>query len=186
MKLCMTNFEVNDALETLTLLVDTREQQTDAFKSRMRAVDLPYIRQKMSFGDYSARCTVDGKELDFSDSFAIERKMSLDEICQCYTSGRDRFTREFERAKEAGAKMYLLIENGSWEKALDGKYRSRMLPKAFFASLTAWLARYDCQIIFCEVETSGRMIREIVYREVKERLEDGRFEKCLITAATAS
>ena len=39
------------------------------------------------------------------------------------------------------------------------------------ASLTAWLARYNCQIIFCEPATTGKLIREVLYRELKERLE---------------
>ena len=60
----------------------------------------------------------------------IERKMNLDEICQCYCKQRGRFTREFERAQSAGAKMYLLIENADWEKAYSGDYRSQMAPSA--------------------------------------------------------
>lgn len=36
---------------------------------------------------------------------------------------------------------------------------------------TTWLARYDCQVIFCQPRTTARLLREIVYREVKERLE---------------
>ena len=156
----------------MVLLVDTREQDTLFFRRRMKELGLPYIRKKLDFGDYSAKCVTDeGEELDFSGSVAIERKMSLDELCLCYTKGRQRFQREFERAKEAGAKLYLLVENSSWEKALAGDYRSRMNPRAFLASLLAWLARYDCQLIFCEARTSGRLMREILYREIKERLE---------------
>lgn len=102
--------------------------------------------------------------------------MSLDELCQCYTRGRRRFQDEFLRAKNAGAKLYLLVENGSWEKAIKGEYRTRMSPAAFFASLTAWLARYDCQVLFCQPETTGRLMKEILYREVKERLERGDFD----------
>lgn len=79
--------------------------------------------------------------------------------------------REFERAANAGAKIYLLVEGASWEDAFAGKYRSKMDPKAFIASLTAWLARYNCQLLFCKSDTSGRLIREILYRETKERLE---------------
>jgi len=173
----MTPFEISGALETLTLLVDTREQDTLYFRRRMKQTGIPYIRRKLEFGDYSAACVLeDGQELDFSGSVAIERKMSLDELCQCYTKGRKRFEREFLRAKEAGAKLYLLIEGGSWEKALLGDYRSRMAPNAFVASLTAWLARYDCQVIFCDAGSTARIIREILYREVKERLERGDFD----------
>ena len=168
----MTPFEVKEALESLVLLVDTREQDTIFFRRRMKEAEIPYIRQKLDFGDYSVKCTTDdGKELDFSGSIAIERKMSLDELCQCYTRERPRFQREFERAKEVGAKIYLLVENGTWEKAIEGKYRSQMKPKAFLGSLLAWLARYNCQVIFCEARSSGKLIHEILYREVKERLE---------------
>lgn len=168
----MNPYEVKKALERITVLVDTREQPTSRFQRRMKEIGFPYIRRKLDFGDYSALCTLeDGTELDLSGSLAIERKMSIDELCGCFCYSRGRFEREFLRAKQAGARMYLLIENGTWEKALAGDYRSKMSPNAFVASLTAWLARYDCQLLFCEPRTTGRLIREILYRELKERLE---------------
>lgn len=164
--------EIKAALNTAVILCDTREQPTERFKRRMEEIGLPYRRQKLDFGDYSIACLLDdGTELDLSRSVSIERKMSLDEICSCFCQSRSRFEREFLRAKEAGAKIYLLIENGSWEKAYSGYYSSRMTPASFIASLTAWLARYNCQIIFCEPETTGKLIRELLYRELKERLE---------------
>lgn len=168
----MTPFEVSEALEHLTLLVDTREQDTLSFRRRMKEAGIPWERRKLDFGDYSMKVELeDGNEVDFSPAVAIERKRSLDELCQCYGRGRKRFQREFLRAKKAGAKLYLLIENGSWEKALSGEYRSRMQPQALTASLTAWLARYDCQVLFCQAKSTPRLIREIIYREAKERLE---------------
>lgn len=170
----MNPFEVSRALKNLTLIVDTREQDTDRLRRRIRQTGLSFVRQKLDFGDYSAKTTLDnGTEFDISSSVSIERKMNLDELCNCYCKGRKRFTREFERAKSAGAKVYLLIENANWEKAYNGSYRSKMSPQALTASLFAWLARYNCQIIFCKEETSGKIIREILYREMKERLENG-------------
>lgn len=170
----MNPFEVSRALKNLTLIVDTREQDTDRLRRRIRQTGLSFVRQKLDFGDYSAKTTLDnGTEFDISSSVSIERKMNLDELCACYCKGRKRFTREFERAKSAGAKVYLLIENANWEKAYSGSYRSKMSPQALTASLFAWLARYNCQIIFCKEETSGKIIREILYREMKERLENG-------------
>lgn len=116
----MTPMQVHAALDTLTLLVDTREQPTARFAQRMAAAGLPYTRKKLNFGDYSARCTLeDGRELDLSGSVAIERKMNLDELCQCYTRDRQRFEREFQRAQSKGAKLYLIVENGSWEKTMQ-------------------------------------------------------------------
>lgn len=168
----MSPFETRKALETLTLLVDTREKPTLRLKRRLQAVGLPYERQKLDFGDYSAKCTLyDGSQLDLSGCVAIERKMSLDELCQCFGKSRPRFEREFARAKAAGARLYLLVENGSWEMALAGDYESRMTPQALVASLAAWQTRYDCRVVFCKPETTGRLIWEILYREAKERLE---------------
>ena len=66
----------------------------------------------------------------------------------------------------------MLIENASWEKVISGKYRSKMSPNALMASMTAWMARYDTQIVMCDEIISSVMIREILFREVKERLAE--------------
>ena len=162
--------EIESVLESLVLLVDTREQPTAQARERLKRTELPIQRKKLDFGDYSGAVIINGELVSFSDRFAIERKMSLDELAACYTRDRKRFEREFDRAKAAGAKLYLLIENGSIDKVIQGTYRSQFTPKAFLASLMAWLARYNCQIVMCSAENSGRLIKEIVYREVKERL----------------
>lgn len=159
--------EVKRQLGGMVCLVDTREQDTFRARKRLAAIGLPIERVALPFGDYSAKCEV----LDLRDTISIERKMSMDEIAHCYCQDRSRFQREFERAQKSNAKTYLLIENGSWEKAYAGTYRSKMSPESMVASLTAWLARYNCQILFCEEETSGRLIREVLRREMKERLE---------------
>ena len=170
----MNPVEIKQALSAAVLLVDTREQPTAAFKSRMEKVGLPYERYKLNAGDYSVK-TVDenGTEINCERLFAIERKMSLDELAACYTHDRARFEREFERAKAAGTKLYLLVENATWENLYNGRYRSKFNSKAFAASIHAWLARYGCQIIFCKAETSARLIHDILYRELKEYLERG-------------
>lgn len=160
------------SLDSMVILVDTREQDTPSLHRRLEFAGCPWERKKLDFGDYSAKCRLpDGEWLDLSPRVAVERKMSFDELCACFCRGRGRFTREFERAKAAGAAVYLLIENASWENALAGKYRSKMNPKSFVASITAWLARYRCQVIFCKAETTGVLIHEILYRELKEVLE---------------
>ena len=168
----MHPIEVRSALDGMVCLVDTREQDTPRFRKRLEQMGVPWERRKLDFGDYSAYFPLPGGGcLDLSNQSVVERKMSLDELCNCYCKDRPRFTREFERARKSGAKVYLLVENGSWEKAYSGTYRSRMRPEALVASITAWLARYSCQLLFCEPDTSGRLIREVLYRDGKERLE---------------
>lgn len=148
-------------------LVDTREQDTPRLRARLKEIGCPWERKKLNFGDYSVKCDA----IDLSETIAVERKMDLDELCNCYCKERKRFEREFERAKQAGAKVYLLIEDGSWEDAYSGKYRSRMSPESLVASIQAWLARYNCQVIFCRQHTTGKLIHDILYRELKEALE---------------
>jgi len=163
--------EVEQALSAFEILVDTREQPTKLYYKRLKSMGVPLHRQKLNFGDYSARVTLsDGTKYSLNDNVCVERKMSLDELCACYCRDRKRFEREFERAKEAGARIYLLIENGNIDKAYKGDYRSQMSPNSLVASILAWLSRYDCQLLFCSSELSGRLIKDILYREMKERL----------------
>lgn len=159
--------EIANQLDGMVCLADTREQPTARAKKRLEAIGLPIERVALNFGDYSARCGA----IDLSGKVAIERKMDLTELCGCYCQSRKRFEREFLRAKDADAKIYLLIENASWEKAYSGLYRSKMRPESLVASMTAWLARYRCQLIFCKEETSGKLIHDILYREMKQALE---------------
>ena len=164
----MNPFKVNVALKSMVVLWDTREQQTPRAKKRLEQIQVPIERVALSFGDYSAKCDA----LDLRDSVAIERKMDLTELAHCYCQDRKRFTREFERAKESGAKLYLLIENGSLDDAYSGHYRARVHPASLTASILAWLARYDCQILFCNANNTGKVVHDVLYRELKERLEE--------------
>lgn len=171
----MTEKEANKILdESFRVIVDTREQTTPRARKRYKAIG-PIERATLSFGDYCGNIDLDGKPLhDVSANViprcCIERKMSLDELAMCFTKGRDRFRREFQRADAAGAKVYLLVEGGSYEDIIAHRYRSKFAPSAFLASLLAWSIRYNVITLFCAPDTSGRLISEILYRDMKERL----------------
>ena len=176
----MNNFEIKSVLDTFEILVDTREQATRRSSERYEAFGVPFRRQTLNYADYTYNVMIDGKDLHdrkgrVDGLCCIERKQNLDELALCFTRGRDRFEREFRRASDKNAKVYLLIENASWDMILDGQYRSRFKPKAFIASLTAWQVRYGLNVVFCEARHSGMLIREILYRDIKERLERGEF-----------
>lgn len=165
----MTTPEMLTALDGMVCLVDTREQDTPRLRRRLKEIGVPTAREKLDAGDYSARFPLpDGGW--FRVPTAIERKMSLDELAACYCRGRGRFQREFERAQKAGVKLYLLVEGATWEDLYAGHYRSKMNPTSFVASLLAWLARYDCQLLFCEPYTTGKLIHDTLYREGREAL----------------
>ena len=174
----MDNFELQNILKSFSVIVDTREQPTARAKKRYADMGVEYNRAVLDYGDYTYNIILPNGPLHsldqrISGKCVIERKQNLDELAMCFTRSRDRFRREFERAQEHGAKVFLLIENASIGMLLSGQYRSRYKPAAFIASLVAWSCRYNMTPIFCEMEHSGRMIREILYRDCKERLERG-------------
>lgn len=165
--------EVQNALDTMVVLIDTREQDTPAFRRRVSRLPCKWRREMCGFGDYSAACTLpSGAEYSLNGIVAIERKMNLEELSRNYTAARKRFEREFGRMRDAGGKLYLLVENASWERVYGHKYKTRFDPKAYAASLCAWMARYDTPIVFCQPETAPILIYQILYRELKERLTE--------------
>ena len=169
-------------LESMIILVDSREQETERAFKRYKTFGVPYKRAHLNYGDYTYNAKLPNGEWLFKEDqvvsppLAIERKMDLDELAMCFTRSRDRFEREFQRAKANNARIFLLIENGTWENLLHGKYRSRYNKTAFLASLAAWIVRYDLQLIFCREEISGVLIKEFLYRDLKERISRGEYD----------
>lgn len=178
----MNNFEISNCLDSMEIIVDSNEQPSERAFKRYEAFEAPYRVQKIDYGDYTYNFKLPSGKWIYEPStrlyppVSIERKADLVELSQCFCQSRERFAREFERAKQNKAKMYLLVENASWENLINGKYATKYNPKAYFASITAWQARYGVQIIFCKQETSGKIIKEILYRELKERLEKGYYD----------
>ena len=168
----MDSRTIKKALETFTIIVDSREHITKKLEERLNAMECPYVQRALRYGDYSARVTLpDGGEFSLERAVCVERKMNFSELCSCYSKQRDRFTREFERAKEDNAKLCLLVECATWEKAYKGDYRSQMTSTALVASMMTWVSRDNCQIFLCQAATSGKIIKDILYREMKERLK---------------
>lgn len=176
----MDHFEVDEVLRSFRILVDNREQNTPKAVERYKSFGVPYERATLNYGDYCGMITVNDSSIYDTGKAVkavcvIERKMSLDELAMCFTRGRDRFRREMERATENGSTVYLLVENATYEGIINHRYRSKYNPKAFLASLTAWTVRYNLRPIFCKADTSGTVIKEILYRDMKERLERGEY-----------
>jgi hypothetical protein len=176
----MDNFEVDEILKSMEIVVDNREHKINRAERRYKRFGVPYSFGTLSYGDYTYNAVIDGQKLydnsaTILSKVVIERKMSLDELAMCFTRGRERFKKEFQRAMDQNAKVYLLVENGSYERIISHSYKSRYNPKAFLASLEAFQARYNMQVVFCLETTTPTLIKEILYRELKERLERGEF-----------
>lgn len=154
----------------MVYVIDSREQPTKALAKRMEYLQ-PNVRETVNAGDYTAKTLLpDGTW--FYLPVAVERKMSLTEIAGNLTRERERFRAEFNRAREHGIRLYILIEQASWEAAYAGAYRSQMKPQSLIASLLTWSARYGCPILMCErPETGGKLIRDILHYEMREALD---------------
>ena len=182
----MDLFEQKEVLRSFEILIDTREQPTGRSERRYKAFNAPYSRATLDYGDYTYNAVLPGGKAiyDVTETVkplcAVERKMNLDELAGCFTRSRDRFRLEFERAQANGCRIYLICENANWENLLTGRYRSLFNENAFAASQIAWMVRYNMNVIFCKEETSGRLIKEILYRDLKERLERGYFDERIL------
>ena len=175
----MDAFQIESCLKSMQIFIDSNEQQTEQARRRYSSFSVPYIRQKLDYGDYTYNFTLpDGKPLHVENTrvygdVVIERKMSLTELSSNLCQEKARFKREFQRAKEHGAKIYLLVEDASWEKLMHGRYGTRFHPNAYMAALLGIMAEFDISPIFCQKELSGKMINNILYRELRKRLECG-------------
>ena len=160
-----TDKALADELKQLTIICDTREHDrhvSDYFEKKK----IPSITRKLDTGDYSAQLG----DLSFERDIVVERKHNLDEICGNFTLERERFEREFMRAKAYGTKVHLVIENATWSDIFLGNYRSKLPPKSLVGSLLSWMVRFNVTITFCKPEESARIIYGIFYYYARERL----------------
>jgi len=177
----MEGFEIQKCLDSMKILVDTAEQPTDEYQKRCSSFGVPYERRNLDYADYTYDFQLpDGSWIHENDSVikgsaVIERKMSLRELSGNLCQNWERFCREFDRAKSNNASVYLLVEDGSWMKILAGKYGTKFNSKAYLHRLLKLITVYQIKPIFVQKELSGQMIYEILYRELKTRLELGEY-----------
>lgn len=168
-----TDFEIDSILDSMVITVDNREQPNPRYHQRVSQFIHNYDRCTLNYGDYSCKYTLPGGLVcDFAANVVIERKMDLEELCMCFGTQRKRFVKEFERAKDKGCRVYLLIEKATWKDLIEGHYDSRYNPAALLASMLAWIPRYNMIPVLCEWDVSGKLIEEILTRELKEYLKN--------------
>lgn len=160
-----TDRELTDELKKLTIICDTREQDRHV-EEYLAKKNIPHITRKLDTGDYSCQLGDNSYEREI----VVERKHNLDEICGNFTAERERFEREFMRAKAYGTKVHLIVENASWSDVFLGNYRSKLPPKSLVASLLSWMVRFNITVTFCKPSDSAKLIYGIFYYHVRERL----------------
>ena len=160
-----TDKELAEELKKLTIICDTREQDRHV-SEWFQKNKVSSITRKLDTGDYSAQLG----DLSMEREIVVERKRNLDEICGNSTVERERFEREFMRAKAYGTKVVLIVENATWSDIFLGNYRSKTSSKSLLGSLLSWMVRFNITVTFCKPEETARIIHGLFLYYVRERL----------------
>jgi len=99
--------------------------------------------------------------------FSIERK-TIDDLANCCTGpNRERFERELQRLRAYRFKRLLVV--GTEEDICRCRYHSSVTPKAVFATLGAFEARFDLPVVFISCpRLAGRKIESWAFWFVRE------------------
>lgn len=153
------------------LIIDSREKQK-AIKSILKAFDsngVEYETSKLLFGDY----------MDFSrPQIVVDRKQNIAELAKNCTTDHERFVRELERAKKAGSRLVILVEQNrykdrdKWVRVetiedlmLWSSPHTTIRGEKIFRVLSSWMAKYPVDVRFCDKRDTGKEIMKIIYGE---------------------
>lgn len=180
----LSDTEINKLLkENFMILYDTREQVNEHILSYFDKKKIPYKKQKIDEGDYTAIITARpdmGIYRDLYFNVTVERKNSVDEfaanVCEKKDDYRDnaRLERELERAKTKGTMVFLVIEDKDGkENIIKGNYRTNISCQALWGKLNSLEVKYLHGVIFTSKEDSGRDIWSKLHYAVKYFLRIG-------------
>lgn len=119
----------------MEIIIDTREQVPFSFSSYP---DVQTVHGSLWVGDYSL--------VGLESEVSCERK-SLEDLIGCLTKGRERFEKELMRSTYLRSFAVVVEQEARWLQ--DGHYRSRINPKAAWASILAFSTRYKVPFWFC-------------------------------------
>lgn len=170
-----TDKEIDQIVESMTILVDTREKENSAILNAWDSARVPikYKKKALERGDYSFMLPANEaldipRDLYFDKEIIVERKGSLEEISGNLTKERDRLEKELALAPP---KKVLLIENANYSDICTGNYRTEYNKKSFLASLHAFWQRYDIPVFFMpDPKFSGLFIWNYFKAYLREQL----------------
>lgn len=151
------------------ILIDTREkpQAIANIKKYFDAHGIKYESKKLDFGDYMT---------DEHGGISIDRKQNIDELAKNCTVEHERFRRELERARNAGAKLVLLVTQNRYTFRTERitvrepidliRWQSRysvVNGDRVYRILCKWMNEYDLDIVFCAKNSTGHIITKILF-----------------------
>lgn len=156
------------------LIVDTREQINPRYESRIasfKRMGITPVRRKLDAGDYSAIAKTPHGAVDYTGRIAFERKMDTTELVSCFGGpNRARFEAELKRAHEAGCRLYVVIEDGSYADLAAGNYRNDHEVKNVLATYHAFEQRYGCIYVYVPRGAFPIFVHETLRRFIMDDL----------------
>ena len=156
---------------TKYLIIDSREKPKAIGKilEYFDKENIEYEISKLLFGDY----------MDWNNpSIVIDRKQNIAELAKNCTAEHDRFRREMEKAKKAGATLVILVEQnrykdrGEWVEVnsiedllMWSSPHTMVRGEKVYRVLSSWTAKYPLRVEFCDKRQTGRRIVEILYND---------------------
>lgn len=151
------------------MLVDSREhaKAIQPILNYFDSVGIEYESTKLLFGDYA----------DYNrPGLVVDRKRNIAELAKNCTSDHERFRRELERVKKAGATLVVLVEQNrykdrdKWIKVeriedllLWSSPHTKVRGEKVFRVLSSWMYKYPLRVEFCDKRSTGKRITEIIY-----------------------
>ena len=151
------------------LIIDSREKPK-AITRILEYFDrngIDYEVSKLLFGDY----------MDWNrPGLVIDRKQNIAELAKNCTVEHERFRREMDKAKKAGATLVILVEQnrykdrGEWVEVKEigdllmwSSPHTMIKGERVYRILASWAAKYPIRVEFCDKRSTGRKIAEILY-----------------------
>ena len=151
------------------ILIDTREkpQAIVNIKKYFDAHGIKYESKKLDFGDYMT---------DEHGGISIDRKQNIDELVKNCTVEHERFRRELERARNAGAKLVILVTQNRYTFRTERitvrepidliRWQSRysvVNGDRVYRILCKWMNEFDMDVVFCAKNSTGHIITKILF-----------------------
>ena len=151
------------------IIIDSREKPKAIGKilDHFDKSGIEYEVSKLLFGDY----------MDWNrPGIVVDRKQNIAELAKNCTVEHERFRREMEKAKKAGATLVVLVEQNrykdrdSWVEvnSIEDLLRwssphTMVRGEKVYRVLASWTAKYPLRVEFCDKRQTGRRIAEILY-----------------------
>lgn len=157
------------------VIVDSREKPKAIERTLQYFKDhgIEYEVSKLLFGDY----------MDWNrPGVVVDRKQNIAELAKNCTVEHERFRREMDKARKAGATLVVLVEQnrykdrGEWVEvdSIEDLLRwssphTMVRGEKVYRVLASWTAKYPLRVEFCDKRSTGRRIAEILYRDENEQ-----------------